>query len=71
MYQKYTTLIFGKIFNTFVSMNDNVTNIRLKIIEGLQVSFDRLIAFKKKINSKIVISKDGKIFYLKPEDFNR
>jgi len=38
-----------------------------KILEGMDKVYDKLIEFKKKMNSEIVILKDGKIVRIKPE----
>jgi hypothetical protein len=56
---------------TFVIMNNDVSEIRSKIIIGLHLSFDKLIEFKKRMHSEIIVSKDGKILHLKAEDFQK
>jgi hypothetical protein len=37
-----------------------------KIIAGMELVYERLIAFKKKMNSELVILKDNKIVRIKP-----
>jgi len=37
-----------------------------KILEGMDKVYDKLIEFKKKMNSELVIIKDNKIIRLKP-----
>jgi len=37
-----------------------------KILEGMDKVYDRLIEFKKKMNSELVILKDNKIMRVKP-----
>ena len=37
-----------------------------KILEGMDKVYDKLIEFKKKINSELVILKDNKIIRVKP-----
>lgn len=37
-----------------------------KILEGMEKVYERLIEFKKKMNSELVILKDGKIVRVKP-----
>lgn len=37
-----------------------------KIIEGMDKVYEKLIEFKKKMNSEIVILKEGKIVRIKP-----
>ncbi|MES2731625.1 MAG: hypothetical protein V4714_07750 [Bacteroidota bacterium] len=37
-----------------------------KILEGMDKVYEQLIAFKKKMNSELVILKDNKIIRVKP-----
>ena len=37
-----------------------------KIIEGMDKVYEKLIEFKKKMNSELVILKEGKIIRIKP-----
>ena len=39
-----------------------------KILAGMDKVYENLIAFKKKMNSELVIMRDGKIVHVKPED---
>lgn len=39
---------------------------RDKILEGMDKVYENLIAFKKKMNSELVILKEGKIVRIKP-----
>lgn len=39
-----------------------------KIIDGMQLVNTRLIAYKIKMNSELVVMKDGKVVRIKPED---
>jgi hypothetical protein len=39
-----------------------------KVLEGMELVHDKLIAFKKRMNSELVISKNGKIIKIKPEN---
>lgn len=39
------------------------------IIEGLTLSTEAMIKFKKSRNSPIVVSKDGKIVHVNPHEF--
>lgn len=50
---------------------NEMTPLMIKIIEGMQLVKTRLIAYKIKMKSEIVISKDGKIIILKPEEISR
>lgn len=46
---------------------DKQIALRNKIIKGLELTYERLIEFKKEKNSELVISKDGKIVRIKPK----
>jgi hypothetical protein len=39
-----------------------------KIIDGMELVRTRLIAYKIKMNSELVVMKDGKVVRIKPED---
>jgi hypothetical protein len=39
-----------------------------KIIKGLDLSYQRLIQYKKQKNSALVVMRDGKIVHLKPDE---
>ncbi|MFN5620037.1 MAG: hypothetical protein ACK478_01920 [Flavobacteriales bacterium] len=39
---------------------------RNKIVAGLELTYERLLEFKRQKNSELVILKDGKIVYVKP-----
>ena len=39
---------------------------QIKILEGMDKVYDKLIEFKKKMNSELVILKDNKITRVKP-----
>lgn len=40
---------------------------QIKIIEGMNQVYEKLMAFKKRMNSEVVILKDDKIIRIKPE----
>jgi hypothetical protein len=42
--------------------------LRNKILEGLEISYQKLLAYKKRNNQELVIMKDDKIVSVKPED---
>ncbi len=42
------------------------TSNQTKILEGMDKVYDKLIEFKKKMNSELVILKDNKIVRIKP-----
>ena len=43
-----------------------MTPIQTKILEGMDKVYDKLIEFKKKMNSELVILKDNEITRVKP-----
>ena len=42
--------------------------LRDKILKGLEISYEKLIAYKKYKNSVLVVMRDNKIVKIKPED---
>ncbi len=42
------------------------TQNQTKVLEGMDKVYDKLIEFKKKMNSELVILKDNKIVRMKP-----
>ena len=46
---------------------NNNTNQIDKIIEGLDLAFDRMLEFKKYKKTPVIIEKDGKIVEINPE----
>jgi hypothetical protein len=47
--------------------NDSDTELRTKILFGLNLVYERLIEFKKLKKSDLVVMKNGKIVRIKPE----
>lgn len=43
------------------------TENQTKILEGMDKVYEKLIEFKKKMNSELVVLKDGKIVRIKPQ----
>jgi hypothetical protein len=39
---------------------------QLKILEGMDIVYEKLIEFKKKMNSELVVLRDNKIIRIKP-----
>ena len=39
---------------------------QIKILQGMDKVYDKLIEFKKKMNSELVVLKDNKIIRIKP-----
>lgn len=46
-----------------------IEDIRTKILEGIKLSYERLLISKNKNKAKLIISKDGKIIKVNPKDF--
>ena len=47
--------------------NDEHNEFRDKVLKGLELSYQRLIEYKKQKNSELVVMRDGKIVRIKPE----
>lgn len=47
---------------------NDITDIRGSIINGLEISFQRLIQEKRKNNSELVFAQNGKIIKIKASD---
>ncbi|MCB0659760.1 MAG: hypothetical protein KDC04_02425 [Saprospiraceae bacterium] len=48
--------------------DNNLTETMKKIMDGMVLVRTRLIAYKIKMNSELVVMKDGKVVRIKPED---
>lgn len=48
--------------------NDNIKDLRAKIIQGLELAYKRLLISKQKENADLVISRNGKIIKVKARD---
>jgi hypothetical protein len=46
-------------------MENNITDIRTKILKGLELAFQRLLEQKSKTNGELVYRKDGRIIRIK------
>ncbi len=42
------------------------TELRDKIIAGLEIAYERMLEFKRQKNSVVVVARDGKIVRIKP-----
>lgn len=49
-------------------MNEEIKEIREKILQGLELAFRRLVEEKKREDGELVFSKDGKIYKVKARD---
>ena len=49
-------------------MNEEIKEIREKILQGLELAFRRLVEEKKQEDGELVFSKDGKIYKVKARD---
>ncbi|MDO9254823.1 MAG: hypothetical protein Q7U54_04855 [Bacteroidales bacterium] len=48
--------------------NENIIELRSKILKGIELSFEKLIQAKQKNNGFLVYSKDDKIFFVKASE---
>ena len=51
---------------TIMITNNKFTEEKNKILKGLELVYDKLIAFKKSKNSELVVLRDNKIIKIKP-----
>lgn len=49
----------------------NSNELREKILKGLDLAFEKLLAKKQKEDSEFVFSQDGKIVYVKARDLRK
>jgi hypothetical protein len=49
----------------------DVQELRRKIIQGMDLSFNRLLTDKQKTNGDLVISRDGKVVKVKAREFSK
>ncbi len=47
---------------------DSFQELKEKIIKGLEEAYRRMVIFKKQKNSPLIISRNGKVVEIKPED---
>lgn len=47
--------------------NSKMTPNQKKILDAMDKVYENLIAYKKKMNSELVVMRDGKIVRIKPE----
>ena len=47
---------------------ENINDLRTKILQGIQLSYKRLLASKQKEDGELVISRDRKIIRVKAKD---
>jgi hypothetical protein len=45
--------------------NENIIELRSKILKGIELSFEKLVLAKQKSDGQFVYSKDDKIFFIK------
>jgi len=56
----------SKNLKTFSMETHKMTANQIKILQGMDKVYDKLIEFKKKMNSELVVLKDNKIIRIKP-----
>ncbi len=47
--------------------NKKISKQQVRILEGMDLVYEQLIAFKKRMNSDIVVIQDKKVVHIKPE----
>lgn len=50
--------------------NENVRDLRAKILKGIKLSYSRLLASKQKEDGELVISKNGRIVTVKAKELS-
>lgn len=62
-------MMFKNIINLKVTMSKpkKISNKQAKILAGMDKVYEKLIAFKKRMNSDLVVIKDNKVIHIKPE----
>ncbi len=56
----------SKNSNNLLQVNDEFTD---KVLKGLELSFQKLLEFKKQKNSPLVVMRNGKIVKIMAEDY--
>ena len=54
---------------TYFEENEKHEDQKNKIMRGLELTYERLLEFKKQKNSPLVVLRDNKIVKIKPENF--
>jgi hypothetical protein len=57
--------------NNQTMTKEEVKEMRTKILQGIELSYNRLLSSKKKENGELVISKNGKIIEVKAKDLRK
>ena len=55
------------ILKVIMKKNKKISKQQVKILEGMDLVYEKLIAFKKRMNSDIVVIQDKKVVHIKPE----
>ena len=48
--------------------NDEIIELRVKILRGIELAFEKLVKTKQKDDGEFVYSKDGKIYFVKANE---
>jgi hypothetical protein len=51
--------------------NENIKDLREKILKGLELAYRKLIIAKSKNNEELVYSKDGNIIFIKASELKK
>lgn len=52
-------------------MENDFLSIRLKILQGIELAFQRLVEKKSKENGELIFSKDGQIIRIKAKEIQK
>ena len=55
-------------FKNYSTMNEEMKEVEQKILQGLELAFQRLVEEKKREDGELVFSKGGKIYKVKALD---
>jgi len=58
-------------YNRKTMTKENVKDLRVKILQGLDLAYSRLLASKQKDDAELVISRNGKIIKIKARELNQ
>ena len=51
--------------------NDKIIELRGKLLQGIELAFEKLVKTKQKNDGEFVYSKDGKIFIVKASELDK
>ena len=51
-----------------MGIKEQLQELENKIAQGLEEAYQKMVKFKKQKNSPVIVSRDGKVIEIKPED---